>query len=119
MRLMDIIEFWHQKCRNKYVDEKEFAHLYVRRGLMAVRFKDGTSRIVECLQIAKVEAKRPRTGAFGRLLNRVNQELGVPVFVENVAEPEVAAGLAQKYGFTYVNDYGFDFCFCLFKDAPL
>ena len=116
---MDVIEFWKDSFRRSiYLDEEEFEHIYVRKGQMAIRFADGSSRIVNCLQIANVDAVTPRAGAFSRLLARIDRELNVPVFVENITFPEAAAGLAKKYGFVYVNDCGLDFCSCLFRDAP-
>jgi len=117
---MDVVEFWNDSpLRNIYLDEEEFEHIYVRKGQMALQFADGSSQITNCLQIANVAAATPRAGAFGRLLARIDRELNVPVFVENITFPEVAAGLANKYGFVYVNDCGLDFCSCLFRDTPL
>ena len=113
---MDVVEFWRSgPTRNAYVDEPEFHRLYVRRGPQHLWFDDGTIVVSHCLQIANVEAKRPRNGAFGRLLERIDRELGCPVFVENIMRQAVAEGLQRKYSFESVNA---GLCFCLYRPAP-
>jgi len=115
---MNLIEFWKQDgLRNAYLDEAEFSHIYVRKGMTSVRFEDGTSKIEVMLHIANVEAASPRTGALGRLLERIDKELKVPVFIENLTSKDITEGLLAKYGFKLVNNYGYDFCFCLFREA--
>lgn len=118
---MNIVEFWYQNTyRNQYVIEKEFAHLYVRKGPTLIHYsRDVPPTLVDnCLHIANVAAKVPQSGAFGRLLAKIDRECHAPVFVENITRREVAEGLVRKYGFSYVNDVGVDFCFCLFREAP-
>ena len=102
---MDLVEFWHHHPINReYVDEPEFRHLYARKGERYVVFDDGTVEMIRCVQIANVEAKKPKHGAFGRLLERIKENIDAPVFVENVQNKEVAEGLVKKYGFQYVNE---------------
>lgn len=116
---MDLIEFWHHHPINReYLDEDEFETLYVRKGPRNIFKEDGSVDLVTCLQIARVGAKHPKNGAFGRLLEKIKAGIGAPVFVENVQRKEVAEGLVKKYGFKYVNknDCG-GVCWCLFLDT--
>jgi len=102
---MNLIEFWKQAgLRNAYLYEPEFSYIYVRKGMTVVRFKDGTSKQDTMLHIANVEAASPRTGALGRLLKKIDEELNVPVFIENLHSKATAEGLSTKYGFKFVNE---------------
>lgn len=80
--------------RNVFLEEPEWKHIYLRRGILAVFDTDWKSiQIDDALQLANFEAKAPRSGAFTRLIQRIEQASpGLPLFVENLTN----AGFAPK-----------------------
>jgi hypothetical protein len=102
---MDIIKFWNQTLmRAADVDEPEFERLYVRKGpvYLPVPPVGKLIKVEPLLQIANLTAKKPRTGAFTRLLYKIGYSIDAHVFVENVLD-EGFAGALDRMGFVRVN----------------
>jgi len=94
---VDIIEFWNQQLvRNIDVDEPEFERLYCRKGPMYLPFPGPELvRITPLLQIANLTAKKPQTGAFTRLIAKIESAVKTNIFVENVFNENFAAALPR------------------------
>lgn len=86
-----------------YVTLPRFKELYVRRG---PRFLGG-KRVANVLDIARIEARKPGTGAFTSLATKLLAK-GIPLYVESVLEPRFAKKLLAmgfKMSETSTNSY--------------
>lgn len=96
---MKVEEFLkNDRVRNVFLDELEWDHLYVRRGVIAVTtMKDEEHVTIDVtLHLANFEAKVPRTGAFTRLMARVEKvDPDLPIYVENLFNEGFAAKLPE------------------------
>jgi len=105
---------------NAYLDEKEFSHIYVRKGPRAVIFPDGAQTFDVVFQVARVEAKKPGDGALRRIIERVDRfsSSSLPIYVENLFNEDAVQGLlASDLGFELV-DVPISPAPCLFRAAP-
>jgi len=96
------------RFKNIYLEgEKEFNHLYVRKGQKYIYLPAGEFRLFpDVFQIARVEAVKPCTGALRRLVERVDRFSGstLPIYVENLFNPEAVVGLTKSsLGFVRVD----------------
>lgn len=98
---LDTAQKWGM--RNAWLKESEWENLYVRQGSVGVRRHDGSFlRINKALHLASFEALTPRTGAFTRLIQRIEAHSpGLPIFVENLTDEHFAKKL-PKLGFEQV-----------------
>jgi hypothetical protein len=89
--------------RNAFLDESEWSHLYVRRGILVVYDEDWNQiQLDDVLHLANFEARTERSGTFTRLVERVEKVVpGLPIFVENLLNEGFAAKL-PKMGFETV-----------------
>jgi hypothetical protein len=83
--------------RNVFLDEVEWSHLYLRRGILVVFDTDWNSiQLDDSLHLANFEAKEKRSGAFTRLIQRIEQTSpGLPIFVENLTNSGFASKLPE------------------------
>ena len=79
---------------NAYVKEPGFLSLYVRMG---PRFLNGV-KYEDVLDIASILAKKPGSGVFSKLANRLLNQ-GLILYVESVQNPKFAVKLLRD-GFT-------------------
>ena len=96
------------RLTNLYLEgEEEFLQLYVRKGPKGIRLVGGELKMFDSVfQIARVEARHPKTGALRRLIERVDRVSGakLPIYVENVFNPEAVIGLSKSsMGFVRVD----------------
>jgi hypothetical protein len=89
---------------NAFVTCQEFRQLYVRK---ARRYLDG--EMIEVLDIARIEAETPGSGAFTRLSERLLAK-GINLFVESVQNPRFEKKLL-KLGFLPLKTHPF----CYYK----
>lgn len=82
--------------KNSYVDEPGFSALYVR--VCSRRVIDGVE-LEPVLDIANVKAEHPGSGAFTRLIARLQKEYpGLNLYIECVQNPRLRAHL-ERLGF--------------------
>jgi hypothetical protein len=91
--------------RNQYLDEPEFVQLYVRKGRRAIVFAGAAiASFPQVVQLARIEAVQPRSGALTRLIERIDHCCGWPIYIENILDKDVAKGLVNSsLGFTVVD----------------
>jgi hypothetical protein len=89
--------------RHEFVAHPDFAALYLRKGTLVFRPAGGGAavRVNRAVTIARVIAREPGRGAFGRLIAELVREYDVAVMVECVLETRFAAHLAGL-GFTQI-----------------
>jgi hypothetical protein len=81
--------------RNSYVKEPGFSELYVR---VSRRFLEGSCH--EMIDLARVEAKEPGSGAFTRLVARLREQYPKSgIYVECVLNPRFSVMLIDRLGF--------------------
>lgn len=88
--------------RNSHVTHPDFRTLYVRKGNLGVslgRYRDSFVRLEKTVSLARIAARRPGSGAFTRLVDRLMGIYDVPVFVECVLDPRFADHL-DRAGWT-------------------
>ena len=99
-----------RRARNGYLKEPEWSHLYVRRGIIVVSDADrNLVHLDDTLHLANFEVKKKRSGAFTRMIERIEQAApGLPIFIENLTNSTFAAKL-PKLGFepVYTQDHEF------------
>lgn len=111
--------------RNAYLEEPEWRHLYIRRGILVVRDADENPiQLDDSIHLANFEVKKKkRDGAFTRMIERIEKAApGLPIFIENLTNPDFAAKLPEL-GFepVYINDRGpgiFQGSWCFLKRYP-
>jgi len=98
-----------------FITHDEFDELYVRKGLRTVTLNtDGDALVLRTLQLARIAAKEPRTGALRRLVQEVDKLSAgkLPIYIENLYDENAASGiLSSDLGFQQVDeDRGFAAC---------
>lgn len=89
-----------------YVDEPGFSILYVRKSARYILLPNGDQPFVKnLLQLARIEASNPGSGAFTSLIERYRSER--PIFVESVLKERFCKKL-ESLGFIRVNYQEFD-----------
>ncbi len=96
------------RLRNLYLEgEHDFLQLYVRKGPRGIQLASGELILFDnVFQIARVEARRPKTGALRRLTERVDRlsDAQLPIYLENLFNEEAVEGLAKSsMGFQQVD----------------
>jgi hypothetical protein len=79
--------------RHEFVTHPDFVELYLRKGTLVFRPEGGTAtvRVNRAVTIARVIAREPGRGAFGRLIAELVRDYDVAVMVEVVLETRFAA----------------------------
>jgi hypothetical protein len=83
--------------RHEFVTHPDFVELYLCKGTLVFRPVGGatTVRVNRAVTIARVIAREPGRGAFGRLIAGLVREYDVAVMVEAVLEERFAEHLIQ------------------------
>jgi len=107
MKLLTLDQFLASDRPNAFVKHPDFKQLYVRYSGYVWALNNSLYR-TKTIQLARLEAKKPGTGAFKRLMLHLTLEYKLtPVIVECVQNRQFAAGLL-KLGFTqFTNDPSF------------
>lgn len=100
---MNLLEFWDQDVfKNHYVDEPGWQHMYVRKSDIYV----GGERVGPTLHFVRIEATKPGTGAWTRLLATLDEKLsGVNLYVENIFNDRFADHLRSDPAWTELPKY--------------
>jgi hypothetical protein len=81
--------------RNSYVREPGFSELYVR---VSRRYFEGSC--YDVIDLAKIEAEEPGSGAFTRLVARLREQYPTKgIYVECVLNPRFSVMLVGRLGF--------------------
>lgn len=93
--------------RSQMIQDPEWIRLYCRWGPRSVRvqYRDQEVRVSldNCIVLSNLLARFPGTGAFRRLLARIQAATDAPIYAECVQNDLFACGL-QKMGFEQVDD---------------
>lgn len=104
MKIEEFLDATHKwGLRNKWLKEPEWVGLYIRCGVMYARQHDGAFFVIDkALHLSSFEALKPRTGAFTRLIQRIEAHSPrLPIFIENLTDKGFAEKL-PKLGFEQV-----------------
>jgi len=116
MNLPTLEEFLGNEMDRSYIADPNFNSLYLRKGSRYIheQFADKAKLHRDVLQIGNIAAATPGKGAFKRLLEKMENLWGGPIYVENVMSSQFACGLL-KLGFLPVdsqnNTNPWDACF--------
>ena len=87
---------------HSYVSEKGFSSLYVRKGPKFININGKMGRFENVFQLASINASKPGSGAFTRLIAKLEEKWIGPIFIESVLEARFATALL-RIGFLPVN----------------
>jgi len=120
---MTLHDFLHanQLCNNSFVQHDSFLELYLRIGPRYVDISHKLVYLDRVLQIARVAAKVPKTGALRQLVGDVDRISGckLPIYIENLYNSAAAQGILRSdLGFMEV-DQKSPHATCLLRPAVL
>lgn len=100
---MTLKQFWQNPVlKNADLRVVGFSRLYCRRGRRYINIAGSRRWVNNLLTIANVVARQEQKGAFTRLLDKIDRELGCSVLLENVLNPDFAAALERNPAFVRV-----------------
>ena len=103
MTLDEFIQTTNKFPNNAWVKEDGFSGLYVRK---TQRYLN--DQLFNTLDLANIQAKKPGSGAFTKLVNRLLKTYpDIVLYVENVIEPERFGKKLIDLGFTRIES---DYC---------
>ena len=102
MTLDEFIQNSNRFPNNAWVEEDGFSGLYVRK---TQRYLN--NQLCETLDLANIQAKKPGSGAFTKLIARLlNTYPNIVLYVENVVDPDRFGKKLIELGFTRIeSDY--------------